>query len=104
LAVQHETGAWVPHVTLLKTSRVSGGPRGAWSSRRHRGGVPPPSIAAVAFDDLVNEVDLGWHTLPSMELCAMQGVGADGFYHVEAALPFPSICSFDFDGAVDGES
>jgi len=39
-----------------------------------------------------------------MELCAMQGVGADGFYHVEAALPFPSICSFDFDGAVDGES
>jgi 2'-5' RNA ligase len=90
LAVQHETGAWVPHVTLLKTSRVSGGPRGAWSSRRHRGGVPPPSIAAVAFDDLVNEVDLGWHTLPSMELCAMQGVGADGFYHVEAALPFPS--------------
>ena len=82
--------SWVPHVTLLKTSRVSGGPRGAWSSR-HRGGVPPPSIAAVAFDDLVNEVDMGWHTLPSMELCAMQGVGADGFYHVEAALPFPSL-------------
>jgi len=81
-SMQHEAGGWSPHVTLLKVSRVRGFGGGRRGRRRR-----PPSIDVRKFADL--DADMGVHALSSIELCAMQGQGVDGFYRVEEGRANP---------------
>ena len=73
--------AWTPHLTLLKTSRVP-----------PRKGRPPAKLPAACWSELPDDLslDFGVHPLPRLELCAMQGVGPDGFYKVVSAIPLGS--------------
>jgi hypothetical protein len=79
--------SWVPHLTLLKTSRVA--TRSSKARRSSTQARRPAKIRPASYADLAetNGADFGVHPLPMLELCAMQGVAADGFYCVEAALP-----------------
>ena len=80
-----EGPAWVPHVTLLKTSRAS-----SPKKRRRGGGAGRLRIRPESYEGLC--ADLGSHALPSLELCAMRGGGADsGYYPVLAELPLGQL-------------
>ena len=52
-----------------------------------RKGKPPPKLPAAAYEDLpASSLDFGEHELGSLELCSMQGLGADGYYPVLASV------------------
>ena len=69
--------SWTPHLTLLKISRVG----------KPRKGKPTPKLPAAAYEDLpASSLDFGEHELGSLELCSMQGLGADGYYPVLASV------------------
>lgn len=72
---------WTAHLTLLKTSRLKRPAAAKIRPARFADVVPP---------------DLGKYSLATLELCAMAGVAADGFYRVEecvsvAAPPLPAV-------------
>ena len=82
--------SWMPHLTLLKTSKAQ-----QQRSRRGRGRgsqrSQPPRIRPVAYTSLATAedgrlVDFGAHELREMQLCAMSGVGEDGFYRILASI------------------
>eukprot|EP00965_Chrysotila_dentata_P244798 6206179-Pleurochrysis_carterae.AAC.1 len=70
---------WTPHLTLMKTSA-------AWQRRQRR----PPLIS---LDDEVEQMipehlaQLGRHEIRHIELCAMSGQNADGYYKQLVSLP-----------------
>lgn len=83
LSVQ-QAGDWIPHMTLLKTSRA---PRGGGRGRgRARGRGQQPRIRPATYSDL-SDADFGVHALTELALCQMAGTAADGFYPTVAALP-----------------
>ena len=77
--------SWTPHVTLLKTSRLARHHQQKSKSKGRRPRAPLAKIRESTYAPIA-ETDFGVHELPTMELCAMQGEAADGFYMVEAAL------------------
>ena len=76
--------SWTPHVTLLKTSRLARHHSKTPSPRA----APEPTVGQNSGEHVrANCRDcFGVHELPTLELCAMQGEAAAGFYMVEAAL------------------
>jgi 2'-5' RNA ligase len=84
--------SWMPHLTLLKTSKAQ---QQQQRSRRGRGRgsqrSQPPRIRPAAYTSLATAedgrlVDFGVHELREMQLCAMSGVGEDGFYRILASI------------------
>ena len=77
--------AWQPHVTVLKTSaaRRDGSGSSSKSGRKQKLLKIPYALWREREDE-----ELGTHVLPSLQLCAMAGIGNDGYYRVLSELPF----------------